>query len=351
MRTIMLIDMDYFYVACEELRHPEIKDVPAVVGMDPKEGKGRGVVMTCNYKAREFGLRSGMPISTAYRLKPDAVYLDLDYDYYDGISARIMDIIREFAGRFEQVSVDEAFIDVSERLGMSDPEKYARRIKDAILERVGMKCSIGIGPNKLIAKMACEKAKPDGIMEVGEKDVHGFLNGMKITDLYGVGAKTSERLERLGYKTVDDLSRANRARLVGEFGSFGAELVDYANGIDGSEVEENYGVKSVGREFTFESDTDNEDEIAAAIGKLSNLVSAELSRDQECFRTVTLKIRYGDFAEHIHSRSVKVTNDPDTLAETAVYLYRENADRQKKIRKLGVKASNLTSYKGQRRIL
>ncbi len=351
MRTIMLIDMDYFYVACEELRHPEIKDVPAVVGMDPKGGKGRGVVMTCNYRAREFGLRSGMPISIAYRLKPDAVYLNLDYDYYEGISKKIMDVIRSFAGRFEQVSIDEAFVDATEKIGNADPKEYAQKIKDSVLEGTGIKCSIGVGPNRLIAKMACDKAKPNGIKVVGEDEVKGFLKGMKVGDLYGVGAKTAERLAVFGYNTVEELAKANRARLVGEFGSFGGELIDYANGIDGSEVLEAGGSKSVGREFTFESDTADEKDITGAIGRLGGEVIAELNRSQECFRTVTLKIRYGDFTEHLHSRSVKVTNSPDTLIETAISLYKENADSERKIRKLGIRASNLSSYRGQKRIM
>ncbi|MCL4365070.1 DNA polymerase IV [Candidatus Marsarchaeota archaeon] len=346
----MLVDMDYFYVACEELRHPEIREVPAVVGMDPKGGKGRGVVMTCNYKAREFGLRSGMPISTAYRLKPDAVYLSLDYDYYEGISKKIMEVIRSFADKFEQVSIDEAFIDTTDRVRSENPKDYAQRIKSAILEKTGIKCSIGIGPNKLIAKMACGKSKPNGIMEVNENEVGQFLSGMRIDDLYGIGAKTAEKLEKLGYATVSELAGANRARLVGKLGSFGSELIDYANGIDDSEVMEDASAKSVSREFTFESDTNKEEEIAEVIKRLGTEVVAELNRSQECFRTVTVKIRYGDFTEHVHSRSVKVTSDPDTLIDTAMELYKENANADRKIRKLGVRASNLSNYRGQRRI-
>ena len=136
MRIIMLIDMDYFYVACEELRNKEVKDRPTIVGADPKGGAGRGVVMTCNYEARKFGIHSGMPISMAYRLKPDALYLPLDYDYYDAISKRIMELIKGFAGRFEQVSVDEAFMDVSDRLkGYEEAESYAQRIRSVCAQR------------------------------------------------------------------------------------------------------------------------------------------------------------------------------------------------------------------------
>lgn len=348
----MLIDMDYFYVACEELRHPEIKDVPAVVGMDPKGGTGRGVVMTCNYKAREFGIRSGMPISMAYKAKPDAVFLPLDYDYYDEISKRIMDVIRPFAGRFEQVSVDEAFVDVSEKVkDYASAEAYAKMIHDEILSKVGIKCSVGIGPNKLIAKMACEKAKPNGIKLVREDDVKSFISDLDVDELYGIGGKTSEKLKRLGYSTVAQLSRANPVQLVEQFGTFGGQMIKSANGIDESEVTENYEVKSIGREFTFERNTDDYNEIGKAIEKLSGEVMKDVAKGQVSFRTVTLKLRYGDFTEHIHSRSIKLASDLDTIIGISKELYRENVDRSRKVRKIGVRVSNFVSYKGQKKIV
>ncbi len=348
---IMLIDMDYFYAACEELRHPEIRDKPAVVGMDPKGGTGRGVVMTCNYKAREFGIHSGMPISMAYKLKPDAIYLPLDYDYYDLISKKIMDAIKPFAAKFEQVSVDEAYIDVSERImDYSDAEPYARRIHDKILEDVGIKCSIGIGPNKLMAKMACEKAKPNGIRLVRESDAKDFLKGMDVEKLHGIGGKTAERLKRLGYSTVDQLAMAKRMQMVEQFGAFGMEMINSANGIDESEVTENYEVKSIGRELTFEENTDDWKKVEDAIEKLGNEVIKEVEKNQKSFKTITLKLRYGDFTEHLHSRSVRTTSDLGTLVKTSKELYRNNVDKARKVRKIGVRASNFVDYKGQRRI-
>ncbi len=348
----MLIDMDYFYVACEELRNSEIKSRPAIVGSDPKGGQGRGVVMTCNYMAREFGIHSGMPISMAYRIKPDALYLPLDYDYYESVSKKIMERIKGFAGRFEQVSIDEAFIDVSDKLhGYAEAEECAKRIRNEVLGTVGIKCSIGIGPNKLIAKMACEKAKPNGIKIVKENEVREFLSGSKVDELYGIGAKTAERLKKLGYATVDELSKASNMALADEFGvSFGAEIKAFANGIDGREVTENYDVKSIGREFTFEKDTESGEEIRSAIGRLSSEVMKDVAKNQVSFKTITIKLRYYDFTEHLHSRSVKVTNSVDTLIQTAEELYSENADRSKKIRKIGVRVSGLISYKGQKRI-
>jgi DNA polymerase IV (DinB-like DNA polymerase) len=351
MRIIMLVDMDYFYVACEELRHPQIRGVPAIVGSDPKEGRGRGVVMTCNYKARELGIHSAMPISAAYRLKPDAVFLGADFSYYDEVSAKVMAVLKRFCSKFEQVSVDEAFLDVSAKIsGYGDAQQYASKMKNAVLEEVGIKCSVGIGPNKLIAKMACSQAKPDGIKVVGEQDVKDFLHGKKIIDLYGVGGKTSEKLAAMGYRTVEQLSKANAMQLIDRFGAFGGELIRYANGIDDSEVTENYGAKSISREFTFEKNTDDANQIKDAISRLSMQVGAEAEKGQEYFKTVTVKLRYYDFTEHLHSRSIRMTGDPKTLAHTAISLYESSANKSKKVRKLGVRVSNLVSRKGQKRI-
>lgn len=351
MKAIMLIDMDYFYVACEELRNREVSEKPTIVGSDPKQGEGRGVVMTCNYLARKFGIRSGMPISTAYRLKPDALYLPMNYEYYEAISKRIMDRIRAFAARFEQVSVDEAFIDASDKVKASgDAQTYARAIQKDILDFVGIKCSIGVGPNKLIAKMACERAKPNGVKIVEETKVKAFLSESRIEDLYGIGAKTAERLKKLGYGTVDLLAQADNMVLANEFGtSFGAELKAFANGTDDREIIENYGIKSISREITFIKDTDSDAQIKDAIVQLSNEAIKDVEKNQVSFKTITLKLRYFDFTEHLHSKSVKTTNSVETVIKAAVELYVENVDRSKKVRKIGVRVSGLVNYKGQKR--
>lgn len=352
MRVVMLIDMDYFYVACEELRRPEIANKPAVVGMDPKGGIGRGVVMTCNYKAREFGIHSGMPISMAYKAKPDAIFLPLDYDYYDVISKKVMDAIKPFASKFEQVSIDEAFIDVSDKVPSYDEaQEYARKIHDEILQKVGIKCSVGIGPSKLIAKMACEKAKPNGIRLVKEEEVKDFLRGMDVEKLYGIGGKTAQKLKKLGYDSVEKLAKANRMQMVEHFGVFGTQMIKSANGLDESEVTENYDVKSIGRELTFDENTGDENEVGKAIEKLSSDVIKDLNKNHKSFKTITLKLRYGDFTEHIHSKSVRVNSDLDTLITTSRQLYRNNADRTRKVRKIGVRVSNFVDYKGQRKIM
>ncbi|MDE1860999.1 MAG: DNA polymerase IV [Candidatus Micrarchaeota archaeon] len=351
MRIIFLVDMDYFYVACEEIRRPEIRGKPAVVGSDPKGGKGRGVVMTCNYPARKFGLHSGMPISMAYRMKPDAIYLPVDFDYYDAVSKKVMDLARSFADRFEQVSVDEAYLDVSKKV--KDYEgalEYAKLIKDEVRERIGLPCSVGIGTSKLIAKMACEKAKPDGIKLVKEEESKGFIAPMKIGDLYGVGRKTREQLEHLGYKTVGDLAKANPMDMMDRFGTYGVLLHKYANGIDESDIIENYTVMSIGRELTFDADTDRSEDAVAAIRKLSNEVIGEVNKAGMSFKTITIKLRYSDFSEHLKSRSIKNSNNVNDIINVATELYFRNFEKGRKLRKIGVRVSNLIKYRGQKKI-
>ncbi len=349
MRVIMLIDMDYFFVACEEIKRPELKQKPTIVGADPKEGKGRGVVMTCNYAARKFGIHSAMPISQAYKIKPDAEYLPMDYSYYESKSNEVFSIIKTFAEKVEQVSIDEFFIDLSVTLSeASDALEYAKRIKEAIATRAKLPCSIGISENKLIAKMACEKAKPSGIKLVRGADAKSFIAKMKLGELYGIGSKTEERLNALGYTTAEELAKASIMSLMENFGSFGIELHNIANAIDESEVVEAGDAKSISREQTFESDTSNPAEISSSIRRLASELGTELESKKISFKTIGIKLRYSDFSESLHGRTIRQTNQPGQIAETALSLFKENSEGRRKIRKLGVRVSGLTSYRSQK---
>lgn len=351
MRTIMLIDMDYFFAACEEIKRPELKTRPTIVGADPKEGRGRGVVMTCNYVARKFGIHSAMPISQAYKLKPDAEYLPMDYSYYEKKSAEVLSIIREFAGRVEQVSIDEFFIDVSEKTATYDEAlAYAKKIKEEINEKAKLPCSIGISNTKLVAKMACEKAKPNGIKLVKEEEAKAFLAPLPVGQLYGIGSKTEERLGKMGYKTVAELSKVSMMKLMGEFGSFGIDIHNCSNAIDESEVVENNEIKSISREFTFEHDTKKLEQVIKEISELSKQVGKDIEERKLSFKVVTLKLRYSDFIEHLHSRSIRPTNVFEEIEKNAVELYKENVEKEKKVRKLGVRVSGFTDYKSQKRL-
>jgi len=348
----MLIDMDYFFAACEELRRPDIKDKPVVVGADPKKGNGRGVVSTCNYVARKYGIHSGMPISMAYRLKPDAVFLPLDEPYYESLSEKVMGIIRSHADKFEQASIDEAFIDVSKRISSYDEAfELAKEIKEEIKEKTGLPCSIGIGPSKLIAKMACEAAKPNGIKVVKEDETKAFISDMPIGKLYGVGKKTAEKLESLGYKKVSDVANANPMKLMDIFGVYGIDLYKAANGIDESEVEESYEVKSIGREKTFEKDTRSIEELEKAIRDMSAEIVQDVKRQGFAFSTVSIKLRFSDFDEHIKSKSLNYSTDSEQeIEKSAIELLNEYYDKEKLVRKIGVRVSGLKPFKGQKKL-
>ncbi len=349
MRIIMLIDMDYFFAACEEIKRPELRTRPTIVGADPKGGRGRGVVMTCNYVARKLGIHSAMPISEAYKIKPDAEYLPMDYSYYEQKSSEVLSIIREFADRVEQVSIDEFFIDVSNKAESGDKIlAYANAIKAAVRERARLPCSIGISGTKLIAKMACEKAKPNGIMLVTDAQVKDFLEPLNVGELHGVGKKTEEKLNAMGYATVAELSKASIMGLMDAFGSFGIDLHNLSNGIDNREVVENAEVKSISKEYTFEYDTKKKEEAARSIKDLSEQLGREAKAKNISFKTVTLKLRYGDFTEHLHSKSIRATNNAEEIGKIALELYTSSANTSKKLRKLGVRISGFTDYKNQK---
>lgn len=343
--------MDYFYAACEELRKPEIIGKPVIVGADPKSGKGRGVVMTCNYEARKYGIHSAMPISIAYRTKPDAIFLPMDYAYYEETSGKVMQVLKNFADDFEQVSIDEAYLDISSKAdSFEGAAAYAKKIKDAVKEKVGLNCSIGVSFNKLLAKMASDAAKPNGIKVVEDDKVHAFLDSMPVRKLYSVGEKTGERLAAMGYGTIGKLSKANKMELIAEFGSIGLELHNYANGIDESRLMQAALAKSIGREMTFETDTYNRDDIESGLRKLSEEVAKETVKGGFAFSIVTVKLRYGDFSEKLKSKSIKPSSDVKEIYETAVKLYLDNAEKNRKLRKIGVRVSGLIQYGKQRRL-
>lgn len=353
MRLILLLDMDYFYAACEELRNPGLKDKPVVVGADPKNGTGRGVVSTCNYIARKYGIKSGMPISTAYKLKKDAVYLQLDEKYYEETSAKIMSELKNFTTKLEQVSIDEAFLDISNTASSYEEAlAYAQKIKNDIVSKFSLPCSIGISTNKLIAKMACEAAKPNGIKLVKEEEAKAFLSAMPVGKLYGVGVKSTEKLKEMGFNTIGDLANADKQVLVNAFGSFGIEIYMHANAIDNEEVIESYEIKSISREHTFEFDTDSRKEIEEMISVLASEVISEVRKQGFLFKTITLKIRYANFDEHLHSRGVgHYTGEEAKAREIALDLFNKNAINGEKIRKLGLRVSGLIKSIGQKSLL
>lgn len=343
MRVILHVDLDAFFPSVEAREHPELKGKPVVVGADPKGGKGRGVVSSASYEARKFGVHSAMPISRAWKLCPDCVYLRPHFDLYIRASSGIMRILKSHADRFEQGGIDEAYLDVSSRVKDFDKAReLAGRLMEEILEKERLTCSVGVGPNKLVAKIASDYRKPYGLTVVREEDVRGFLFPLKVRKLPGVGPKTEARLKELKLETVGDLARLSPEALTRLFGIWGARLHEYANGIDPSEVIEEYERKSIGREVTFEQDTDDEGLILGLLDELAEDVHQEVIGNAFRFKTITVKVRYQHFDTRTRSKSLLFpTDDLDILRNSAKRLIAPCLRDKRKIRLIGLRVSTL----------
>jgi DNA polymerase IV (DinB-like DNA polymerase) len=315
-----------------------------------KGGKGRGVVSTSNYEARASGVRSGMPISIAWRLCPRAVYLPPNFPLYIKVSDEIMTLARKYAGKYEQWGIDEAFLDVTGRVGdWAEAEVLARQIKQEIKEKEGLTASIGVGSNKLVAKVASDFQKPDGLTLVREEEVERFLDPLPVRKLLWVGRKTEAKLKELGVNTIGDLARYDPSALTSMFGVMGLQMHLMAKGIDRSEVEEREGVKSISHETTFEEDTPDSTVIFQALDALCEDVLEDTVNQQLLFKTVTVKIRYQGFETHTRSKTLPfLTNRLRDLQKTANVLLFTNLCKDRKVRLIGVRVSSLVSGEKQR---
>ncbi|MEM2971445.1 MAG: DNA polymerase IV [Candidatus Bathyarchaeia archaeon] len=351
-RIILHVDMNHFFTAVEERLHPEYRGKPVIVGADPKGGKGRGVVSTCNYEARKFGVKSGMPISKAWKLCPNAIYLPVNYELYTKVSERIMALLRKYADKFEQWGIDEAFMDVTSKVkDYTEAEALAHQIKREIYEKEGLTCSIGIGPNKLIAKIASDHQKPDGLTIVREEEVEKFLAPLPVRKLLWVGKKTEEKLRAMGINTIGELANYDPSVLAEVFGAMGTQMYLMAHGIDKSEVEEKTQIKSISREKTFEEDTSNTELIQNVLDGLSEEVHKDVTAQNLYFKTVTVKVRYENFETHTHSKTLPhITNSLQDLKRTAKELAKAYFKPNRKIRLVGVRVSNLTSAEKQKKL-
>ena len=346
----IILHMDHFYTAVEEREHPEYKGKPVIVGADPKEGKGRGVVSTSNYKARRAGVRSGMPISRAWKLCPEAIYLPPNFPLYIRVSNEIMDIARKYADKFEQWGIDEAFLDISTRVkSYAEAEALAKQLKREIREKEGLTCSIGIGPNKLIAKTASDYQKPDGLTTVKEDEAEAFLAPLPVRKLLWVGRKTEAKLKTMGINTIGDLAHYDPTVLAEKFGVIGAQMHLMARGIDRSEVEPRTEVKSISHETTFEEDTDDADTVLKALDALSEEACREALNQNLFFKTVTIKLRYENFETHTRSKTLPfITNRPQDLKKTAKELLQTHLQSDRKVRLIGVRVSSFVKGEKQK---
>ncbi len=349
-RIIMHIDMDAFFTSCEEKNNPKLKGKPIIVGADPKQGKGRGVVSTSNYYARKYSIKSGMPISKAYKLNPNAIFLPVNFNLYYTISKRIMRILKSYSTRFQQLSIDEAYLDISELAeNFDEAEVIANASKDEISKKEGLTCSIGIASNKLVAKIASDFKKPDGLTIVEDDEIKSFLGPLNVRKLYGVGPKTEAKLKELGIETIGQLVSFSREKLIDAFGVYGLYLSLSANGISDDFVAEEYERLSIGREITFEEDIENFNLINEAIDEIVDEIYKELKEENYLFKTISIKVRLHDFKTFTRAKTLKyLSNDKKIVSKIAKELSREFIDN--KIRLIGVRVSNLKEFKYQKTI-
>jgi len=350
-RLILHVDMDHFFSAIEEREHPEIKGKPVVVGADPQDGRGRGVVKTCNYEARAFGLRSGMPISTAWKLCPGAVFVGENYPLYREVSERIMILLRNYADRFQSWGFDEAFLDVTSQVAnYEEAAQLAGCIKHDILWQERLTCSIGVACNKLVAKIASDFNKPDGLTVVKEGDAEAFLAPLPVRRMLWIGEKTERRLNEMGVKTIGDLARSDVMFFIDKFGVMGRRYHQWAHGVYDSEVMEGKGVRrSLGHESTFAADASERNLVLERFNDICRRIHERITKRGLLFKTVTIKIRYGSFETHTRGKTLPMYTDQlEELLKTTRGLVQRPLDNDERIRLIGVRVSGLRSSKGQK---
>jgi len=340
--------MDAFYAAVEQRDNPVFQGRPLIVGADPKGGKGRGVVSTCSYEARRFGVHSAQPISQAWRLCPQGIYVLPDMEKYARVSGMIMRILADYTDMLEQISVDEAFLDVtgSRRLAGTGRE-IAEKIKNRISGELRLTASVGIAPNKFLAKIASDLRKPDGLVIVKPGEEKDFLAPLPIRRLWGVGPKTEQALKKIGIQTIGQIADVPLRDLERILGDTGSQLWRLSQGIDDRPVETIYERKSIGHEMTFENDTADFDLIRAALLEMTEKTSRRMRLEKVRARTVTVKLRYEDFSTLTRRTTFgEAIDTSESIFPVALDLIKGLFQKGMRVRLIGVAASNLLTNSG-----
>jgi len=314
-RLILHCDLDSFFASVEIRDNPLYKGKPVIIGADPKEGKGRGVVSTCSYEARKFGLHSGMPISQAFKRCPHGIYLRPNFEKYHEASEEVMEILKNYSSKFQQVGADEAYLDLTEKCSdFNEVKDIALKIQREVYEKVGITISIGCAPTKSIAKIASDYKKPNGITIVRSDNLKTFLSNMDITRIPGIGKKSKKYYQKKGIKVIGDIISTPLHVMIEKFGKHGKWVWEVANGLDNREVKEFHGSrKSISKE-----------------------------KHNIYYRTITLKIRFEGFLTYTRSKSLPLyIQDKNKVLDIILDLYKEFSNSKKKVRLVGIKLSNL----------
>jgi DNA polymerase IV (DinB-like DNA polymerase) len=346
----MLVDLDYFYAQCEERRNPSIKGKPVVVCVYSGRSEDSGAVATANYVARKYGVKSGIPISLAkkrLREVPDAVFLPIDREFYEEVSERIMQILRGYADNFEQVGIDEAYLEVTAKVdGRFDgAATLATTIKNEVKKREGITCSIGVGPNKLIAKIGSDIKKPDGLTVVEPAQIEDFLSPLPVDRILGIGSKTTKKMNAMGIKTIGDLSRYSVQTLVQVFGkNLGTYYHNASLGIDDAPVQEREEVESISRIATLKENTRDLVVVLEKVNRLSEEVHERLVEHGLTCKSVGIVAIMTDLTAQSRSKTLDTPTDSLNIIQSTVKVLFEGFLRQseKDVRRVGVRVSNLS---------
>ena len=338
-RSILHIDMDAFFAAVEQKRHPELLDKPVVIGGEGDPTR-RGVVSTASYEARKYGVHSAMPLRTAYKLCPQAVFLPVDYREYSRISEKVKEVFREFTEEIEDVGIDEAFLDVSD-IGRP-AEEIANAIKKRVHEETGLSCSIGISHNKLLAKIASDIQKPDGLTIITRGDIEKKIWPLPVRKLWGVGPKTEAYLKGAGIDTIGQLAALPHDELVEMLGkSYGEYLFAASRGLDESPLVTHWEPKSVSRETTFQQDAGDWQYIARNLAELTREAVEDMKRSGYQGRTVTVKVRFSDFKAVTRAKTLERPSGSVEEIRRAAFDCLGRIELGKKVRLVGVRVGRL----------
>lgn len=340
-RTILHVDMDAFFAAIEQRDNPEYRDKPLIVGADPDGGKGRGVVSTCSYEARTFGIHSAMPIRTAYKLCPHGIYVWPNGKLYSMVSKRIMEIYNEFTDKVEPISIDEAFLDVTGSIKLfGDGAEIARKIKNRIKEKENLVASIGVAPNKYLAKIASDLDKPDGLVVVHPDKILEFLHPLPISRIWGAGKVTQKALHKMGIDTIGDLAKFPKDLLGKKLGKAGNHFYNLSHGIDMREVHIGERVKSISNEHTFSRDITDGEFVRKRLSALCDKVGFRLRKQNLLGKTIHLKLRYSDFSTITRNRTISSpTNETGVIQSIIRELFDKNYIPGRTIRLIGIGVS------------
>lgn len=349
-RIVLHVDMDCFYASCERRREPELADTPVVVGMGYEAGETHGAVATASYEAREHGVESAQAVSQALERLPRAAddpdgpaghYRPVDMAYYESVSKEVKTVLHEVADTVREVSIDEAYLDVSDRLGWEGAPVFARNLKAQIHEAADVPASIGVAPNMSTAKIASDYDKPDGLVVVAPDEVRSFLAPLDTESLHGVGPVTARELRSMGIETAGELAETDRTRLVEQFGARGGDIHDHAQGHDDREVEPVGDPKSLSNESAFTEPTDSPQSIRDRLLALAEQVTTRTTQRNVLYKTVGIKVVTPPFDVHTRSHTLSGPVDDSELVERIVLDLIEEFDGRP-IRKLGVRVSNLS---------